>query len=438
MQWESVKSPTIYRGREHGEVAVPLSALLKDGRLDVFDEVKAKKYFQLYSRGTDLVFQCGGYVGLIPVNGDVAIEVAPRVKISNLDRILSKVGAPHALFTSIDRQYPTSEEALYLIDLIADALTAGVEEIVEWGRHKEYQQIVHRGNPRGGRISSKESLRLRAKYPGSIGVVTSRYERTANNLFNGCIRLAIEKLSQLLIAGFEAKRIQQISRLNIAWQYFSDVDFSDGYLNVATEVQRRISEGSLTPPYEKTLPLAIAVLRDLGPSQNSSAPGFSLGSLAFDLSDAFERYVRICLSEHCTSAVIDGNLAAPAGARKLLFAGSSHPLTRAVATTPDIVIRGEGGASVCVLDAKYKPYSGMPDRDDINQALAYALAYNSPRCGLIYPTNEPAGRVEDFGRVGGVSFYGFSIGLNAQDLPTEERRFAIDVCSALGLGVRTN
>jgi len=434
---EPLKEPTIYRGYEHTEVAIPLAAMLQNGRLNIFEEVKGKNYFQVYSRGADLIFQCGSYVGLIPINEDVAIEVAPRVKISNLDRILQQADASHRIFSLISRGYAASEEASYLIDLLADALIEGVEEIVEWGKHKEYGRRIYHGHPRSGRILVKETSHLRAKNPGTVSASTSRFERGSENVFNICIRFALEHLIHTLSLGRpESRRSKRLSRLNVAWQNFSEVEAKGNALSIANEVERRMSYERLSVPYEKTLPLANAVLRSSGPSQRNLPPSFSLNSLIFDVADAFEQYIRGCLAKHCSAFVIDGNFAAPTGAKQLLFLNSTHHLTRNVHTTPDVLIRNDQGVPVCVLDVKYKPYSGMPDRNDINQALTYALAYGTAICGLVYPSNSPVGRVDAFGKVGGVDVFGFSIGLNAPDLLAEERRFGVDACIALGIAPR--
>lgn len=432
----SLQEPVIYRGHEHAEVSIPLASMLRNDRLDIFEEIKGKNYFQVYSRGADLVFQCGGYIGLIPINENVAIEVGPRVKISNLDHILQKADAAHNILTLINRGYGASEEALYLIDLLADALIKGVEDIMEWGKHKEYGRSIYKGHPRSGRILVKETSQLRAKNPGTVFATTSRFERSSDNLFNACVRLALEHLIRLLSSDVGSRHNQRLSRLNVAWQGFSEIRNSGSARSVADEVDRRMPYEGLSLPYLSTLPLANAVLRNYGPSQQNLPPSFLLGSLIFDLAEAFEKYVRVCLAEHCVASVVDGNIAPPMGAKELLFPEAASPLTRNVHKTPDVLIRNDHGVAVCVLDVKYKPYSGMPDRTDVNQALTYALAYGTPICGLVYPSSGKAGRVDNFGAVGGVNFYGFSIALNAPNLALEEKRFADDVCAILGIAVR--
>jgi 5-methylcytosine-specific restriction enzyme subunit McrC len=427
----------IYRGREHSEIAVPLANLLREGKLNIFDEVRGRKYFQLYSKGADLVFQCGGFVGLIPINDQVSIEVAPRINISNLDRILSKAGAEHVLIQFISRSYAATEEAVYLVDLLADSLSNAVEEISDWGKYKEYSKHVSAGHPRSGRILVKETVRLRAKSPGNLKVVTARFERSANNVFNACIKLAIERLLNLFINDAKLVRTHAalISRLNVAWLSFREIDVPGREIDIVRHTGARLNNNEeLNLAYQKALPLALAVLRGLGPSQRDLPPNLSLGSLIFDLADAFERYVRQCLFDWSIALIKDGNLGHPLGAKKNLFDKSEHPIAKKILATPDIVIRSlDGERILAVLDAKYKAYRGMPDREDINQAISYAAIYGCEKCGLIFLSSESIGRTERYGTTGGIEVFGLSIALGAADLAAEEERFAREACALFGI-----
>lgn len=428
---------TVYRGREHTEVAVPLSEVLVNGKLDILDEVKGKKYFQIYSRGAELVFQCGGFVGLIPVNSRIAIEVAPRVNISNLDRILRKAGAQHVLLSVINRSYAASTETSYLIDLIADALITAISTILDWGKHKEYSSRTYSGHPRSGRILMKETFRLRAKAPASVVATTARFERTADNAINACIKLALERLSVILNAdSLQANaKASRLSNLNIAWLSFGDIVYPGSVAHIVEEAARRLERRhELSEPYQNALPLALAILRGMGPSQRSMSPNFELGSLIFDMADAFEKYVRKCLTDYLSAVVLDGNLSGTNGAKKLLFSESNHRIAKNNFATPDVVISdGNRQHNLAVFDAKYKTYQGMPDREDINQALTYAVAYNCTICGLIYLSKDNTGQVERFGKVAGIEVVGISIALNSIDLASEEKRFAQSIAVLLAL-----
>src|SRR4051812_8177307 len=53
---------------EQQAVAISLSDLLVDGKLDLYEEVIGKDYFRMYLSKNNLVFQAGSFVGLIPIN----------------------------------------------------------------------------------------------------------------------------------------------------------------------------------------------------------------------------------------------------------------------------------------------------------------------------------------------------------------------------------
>jgi 5-methylcytosine-specific restriction enzyme subunit McrC len=435
---EGLGQNIVYRGQEHSEVALPLASLFENGRLNLFEEIRGKKYFTIYSKGEDLVFQCGGFVGLIPINEKVAIEVAPRIPISNLDRMLQQSRAEHTLLSSVQKGYALAEETAYLIDILADSLIIAVEELIDWGKLKEYSSKVSVGHPRSGKVLMRDTLRARAKSPGRIVAATARFERSPNTVLNASIRLSLEHLLNIYrTVKSTHENVSRLTRLNLAWLSFQDVYVPVSRQEIVRQVQdamRRVD--LLSPPYRKAIPIAHAVLHGRGPSQRNLPPSFSLGSLIFNLATAFEEYVRQCLKELLNATVLDGNHGAPAGAKRPLFHDSSHRVARNVPATPDILILSNDGAPAAVFDAKYKPYKGMPEREDVNQAISYAVLYETAVCGLIFLDRGSSGKVEVYGKVGEIKVVGISFALGADDLAAEEARFARNVWGLLGMSLR--
>src|SRR5689334_13106941 len=78
---------------EYEPLAVDYDELVVGGRLQIYDEVVGKGYFSVYARKDQLIFQAGNYVGLIPINERIAIDVRPRVPIRSLERLLRIAGA---------------------------------------------------------------------------------------------------------------------------------------------------------------------------------------------------------------------------------------------------------------------------------------------------------------------------------------------------------
>ena len=75
------KHPIVYRVREYDPVDVPLSDLLNaKGRLRLNPDVESKGYFTVQLTKGAVRLQARGYVGLIPLNDRVVIDVKPRVE----------------------------------------------------------------------------------------------------------------------------------------------------------------------------------------------------------------------------------------------------------------------------------------------------------------------------------------------------------------------
>ena len=65
----------------------------------------------------------------------------------------------------------------------------------------------------------------------------------------------------------------------------------------------------------------------------------------------------------------------------------AHEAAKVIPAKPDVVInRGSPLATTeLVIDAKYKPPSSQPDREDINQILVYSKVYKCKKVALAYP-----------------------------------------------------
>src|SRR5580700_10841231 len=81
--------PTIFPCVERQSVAVPLNDLLTTtGKFEIWPIVASKGYFDIDYRGGQLVFKAGKFVGLIPINDRVVIDVKPKVSVADLLHIV--------------------------------------------------------------------------------------------------------------------------------------------------------------------------------------------------------------------------------------------------------------------------------------------------------------------------------------------------------------
>lgn len=82
--------PTIFPCTERQDVEIPLVDLLTHaGRFTILPAVASKGYFDVDYRGDRLAFKAGKFVGLIPINDRVVIDVKPKVSILDLLHIVN-------------------------------------------------------------------------------------------------------------------------------------------------------------------------------------------------------------------------------------------------------------------------------------------------------------------------------------------------------------
>jgi 5-methylcytosine-specific restriction enzyme subunit McrC len=187
---------------------------------------------------------------------------------------------------------------------------------------------------------------------------------------------------------------------------------------------------SLRAYYRDALDIALAIVREHAVSFEREGSALELRSLILNMHQVFEDYVRNVLAREAdanrwTARVHDGN--GKAG-RKLLF--DQRPSEWA---TPDIVVRndyGPGPRTPVLLEVKYKPDSGAPDRGDLNQAISYAATYRCPNVVLVQPQGDSGfSGLRRLGTLGDIAVYQHIIDLSADDLAAEEVSFGGAVAS---------
>jgi 5-methylcytosine-specific restriction enzyme subunit McrC len=167
--------------------------------------------------------------------------------------------------------------------------------------------------------------------------------------------------------------------------------------------------------YYKALEIALLVLAGRGVSLQNYGSDVVLGSFIINFEELFEAYVRNVLQSQCGSAfwVQDGNREA----KKPLFDDCKEPPAQ-----PDIVIIERASGQKTIAEVKYKD---RPNRDDINQALTYALSYRTKKSVLIHQRRPSAKQgLQKIGLVNGIHLNSYAFDLAVTDIEREEREMA--------------
>jgi 5-methylcytosine-specific restriction enzyme subunit McrC len=427
------RHPIVYRVREYDPVEVPLSDLLNaKGRLRLNPDVESKGYFTIQLTKGAVRLQARGYVGLIPLNDRVVIDVKPRVPVANLGHLLRVSGyVPSSL--GAERPYATDpawNESL--IDLFAGWLAARVDVIASEGLLLLYEQREEATSfPRGRVLAGATLTQLR---PRGIRhrAVSSWFVRTADNPANRCLKYAIWFIAgRLAVLGSRtASRRQLLQRLGALYELFASVplDHSLSFLSDPLVTGARATP-SLRRYYRPALDLAAAIVRRYAVDVEVTGRGVDLPSMVLDMDSIFEGYLRNTLQAEAARAggidVLDGN----AAGKKPLF--DDPPSENA---TPDIVFRAAEHRSPLVVEVKNVPVNGNSSRGAIEQAVTYAAAYRCNRVVLAHPRarNQDKAGLRLQGRIGDLAVYQYVFDLEAADLLVEESKFAdsmFDLCS---------
>jgi 5-methylcytosine-specific restriction enzyme subunit McrC len=427
------KHPIVYRAREYDPVDVPLRDLLNaKGRLRLNPDVESKGYFTIQLTQGAVRLQARGYVGLIPLNDRVVIDVKPRVPVANLGHLLRVSGyVPSSL--GAERPYATDpawNESL--VDLFAGWLAARVDVIASEGLLLLYEQREEATSFPRGRVLVGATLTQLRPHGIRHQAVSSWFARSADSPANRCLKYAIWFIAgRLAILGSRtASRRQLLQRLGALYELFSSVplDHSLSFLSDPLVTGARATP-SLRRYYRPALDLAIAIVRRYAVDVEVTRRGVDLPSMVLDMDSIFESYLRNTLQAEMGRAgggvdILDGN----AAGKKPLF--DDPPSENA---TPDIVFRSGEHRWPLVIEVKNVPVNGNSRRGAIEQAVTYAAAYRCNRVVLAHPRahgqDESGLRLQ--GRIGDLEVYQYVFDLEAADLLAEELKFAdsmFDLC----------
>jgi 5-methylcytosine-specific restriction endonuclease McrBC regulatory subunit McrC len=423
--WGQVERKAL-AGVEHGYVELPAELVRSDGSLDVYSDVL--KLFQPAYRNNSPVIRCSGWVGYIPLNDRYALEVATRVPIGNLERLISlAAGYDPKILAKYSRQFSQAEDRpASFFDIIADQLLDAFEHLWNFGLLKTYIREQRIGTSPIGRIIPLQSAWRTAKL-GRPVAASSAFSRTVDFGANRVLRYAFEKLLSRYAGMTCDTQRTRTKRLRRAFQRLEDISRPSSVEVTPAAISHYVRTlPSSHEHYADALMIAQLIVHNAGISIRGKGGVAILPSILIDMSRTFEDYIRriltVRLCQDPRIIIKDGNIGGEFGAMVKLFDPVLDGITNPK-VTPDIVVEVNGQIRI-VIDAKYKPSPKIPDRDDINQIILYGARYNTNHIMILH-SERPKGRhhVENSGRVGIFHVYNGMIDLSAAAIELEEEQF---------------
>jgi len=406
-------------------IGVDLADLLVDGKVLVYPEVESKGYFTVRFSGNKLQLTAGPFVGLIPINPNLTLDVRPKVPTKNLGRIIALSQESIRPIEAIERLYATEDSPMgSILELLTLGLLQAVRPIRLYGFHKEYRVISRNSSHPRGRIDMLGSIRNKSRGI-THRLVDRRFEHSMDTDLNRIVKYAL---------WFAAQRLMRSPRTNRALM----AEINDTLLDMDSvrlecdsglcqRVDKSIRLGWIPANrgyYAKALKIALALIAGKGVSLMHGGRDLELASYVVNFENVFESYLLAVLRQNPNSfgsgyVVKDGN----AEAKQALFDDRPEPLAQ-----PDFVISSLVG-NCLVGDAKYKD---KYDRSDLNQLITYAVSFRANTALVIHAkaVNGPGG-LSLLGMVNSVAVYAYVFDLSGDDLLVEERAFCRAVASIL-------
>jgi 5-methylcytosine-specific restriction enzyme subunit McrC len=421
LQWQVIV------GLEHDEIKVPPELIFSRGNIDLYDEVLSKGLFKITARGRGLILHAGPFVGLIPLNERVAIEIKTRVPVSNLERMLFIAGhyGQHSL-PFISAYQSAKDVPVSILDVIADNLISAVEGLRNEGLYQNYVAVTKEGQEISGRIFPLRSL-VRRKQTGLPIASFSKFERTSDVPVNVCILTALALLLELYGSTRDRTGVRRrLANLSRAAALFDGLnpDFALRFLD-DPQVQNSVYLPSNRPCLVAALRMSVLVVRNWGVHIRERGDT-QLPAITINMEDAFEAYVRNILRDATSSfagwQVLNGEKWPPEGAKGHIFRNETTGDFGNSVASPDTVIK-INHANALIVETKYKPSGKMPVRSELDQVIAYGLAYNCRNVVLAYPSMKGGGELTALGEVSNLKVWTATLALGASDFRNAEDTF---------------
>lgn len=394
-----------------------LSEILVDGKLQIYPHVEQKGLLFLQFRNARVIVSAGPFIGLIPLTPSISIEVEPKLPISNLARVLDIARSSLVALEGADRLYHSQDHQTNgILEFLGVNLVDAMKAIQENGLHKEYVSVTEKTSyPRGKLLYSDTVKKCWSR--GEFHRVNARhFNQTVNTAPNRILKGALEILLRKLQRNSEGIR-QLVKAANEALARFPDAigEIRHGDIGDCHMLTRTRGLPVARDYYYRALDIALLILSNKGIVLQGSEGVVTLNTFIINFEILFEEYLRRVLHARRPDSVLvqDGNKEG----RKSLFDDRKQPPAQ-----PDIVITCPKSKKRIFGEVKYKD---KPSREDINQAITYALSYRTRQAILIHqnkPGTEAGPRM--IGEVNGITLKAYAFNLDNDDLATEEERFA--------------
>ena len=405
----------IFNAAEWGPTDIPIEYVMKDGKFNIYPEVQRKGYFNILFRSNSLTLTAGEYIGLIPLNDNVAIHVQPKVPLDNLIHFISKSGEK---VTAINFEREYSELRYFspnIFEFIIRSLLFELRNMDKLGVFRKYTTVdCNDGMPRG-KLLFKGTMRNIMRHQNH-NVSYSYFMLDKDIPENRCIKYALWLvLNYFKDLNYEPRNLVREAAYFYRMLEHIKLDRDRQFLLDIKNILKKNQIPSIRQYYSNILRTSLFVInRSSIAVERFEGEEVRFPSFVIKMSDVFEKYLLCILKEGMIKRdvrVLNGNTSE---GMKKLFLDTPTPTAN-----PDIVIRKDETIPI-IIDAKYKE---KPRREDLNQIISYCLSYGSSQGLLVCPKTSDLIGEEYIGEISGIRIFTYYFNLENKDILKEEQTF---------------
>ncbi len=422
----------IILAEERKEVDIAISEIVRDGGiLDIQNNVK--KYFSIdyKPRKDQLTLVAGGYVGLIPINERLSVDVKPKFSIKNLTYIVSIAEENFQALDFFSRVYRYEGNTSDVVfDFLIKCLITELEKLYEEGVLREYILKTESSSKIKGKIDLNSSIKKLWAQGHFHKAEINFFEMTQDNILNKLIKFTLDFCINSM--SFSERNLRQLkNKLTFFYSLFDDVSLPTQLheLRMVSSIIRENKIPVIRDYYHRVCKICLIILKQTGIDFEQEGNDISLNSYVLDMETIFEKYLLNSLKKKISSfkmdiQLLDGNT----DGRKSLF---NNPQTKNYIAKPDIIVRHQD-QNLMIMDAKYKTQVKESDR---YQIITHALSYGARIAILVLPkgpdNSEQLIKIGSIGTEFEVDVYEYYFNLSAVDLLEEESMFLSNLNSLM-------
>lgn len=336
--------------------------IFKNSKFDIIQLAEKRDFFKVALKPNGLELTMGPYVGSVPINDKLSLNISPKISIDNFFFLLKKANMDIQFIDEYYRSYLSGISNMNMLDLITLKFIKGLKKIEQNGIYRDYVEIKKNGIDLKGKIVFKEHISKNIFKNIQHKVVYSYDDYSRDIVENQVLKYVIHYLIRYY------KSVENKKEFIKDLKYYEDLFYNVSlnrrivFLNKTSRKEIISKMPSLRRYYNEALIAAFMIIDKAEFKFEEGNELNTLPSIYVNTADLFEKYCRIGLAERAqvSEKFYKNSL-------KLFSDGNYNQKVE-----PDIVYESNSTIK-CIIDAKYK--SEKPSREDIFQMISYLERY---------------------------------------------------------------